>query len=214
MELNISLEHGPLTAEIKASEEEDYEEVLEDLAGFLEDHPSLINGSSLESTKETSSNVTESKNATEASLANFSDGDDLQLEYDEVEIENEMLRPILERVEIGEDEFMRTFEVHEDITPRILTPEDVPGESVGEKILNASLVLTTIWQDCYDEQWMKTSDLSTALEQSGMKDRVDYIYNQKNWKSLFNKEGKSRGTKLRITRLGKDKADDLIKKMV
>lgn len=212
MELHISLEYGALNAEISASEQDDYEEVLQTLADFLNEHPQLANNlsdSPEEGSEDKSRNREKTDNAPLSQYTSKADGEKSSSDT----IENEMLRSLLGDVNVSEDDFIRTFEAHEDVAPRILKPDLVPGETKGERILNASLVITTICQECYNKNWMKTSELSNSLEQSGLSSRTDYIYNQDNWQSLLNKDGEKRGTKLRVTRLGKDKAEELIKSM-
>lgn len=215
MDLRLTVERGSITAEIEATEDEEYTAVLEELADFVEEHPEFVKETSPHSgDAELCQNENRSDSA-DAALSEFGDENSTILEDNEEQndIENEMLRILLERVEISEDNFIRTFEVAKDVKPRILVPEEVPGETKSERMLNAALVLSTIWQDCYEEEWLKSSDLSDALEQSGLGDRTDYIYNQDNWQKLLNKGGQGRGTKIKPTRLGEDKAEELIETM-
>ncbi|MFC7215161.1 hypothetical protein ACFQO4_13880 [Saliphagus sp. GCM10025334] len=210
MELKLTLEHGALSAQIEASEEDNYTQVLDDLATFLEDHPELAINRDVETPQEPNPEPEQSTESKDAVLAEFTETDSGSPSSSVETISREILRPLLKEIDVSEDEFIRVFEVDEEVTPRILTSDDIPGETKGEKILNASLILTTIWQECYGEKWMKTSELSDSLEQSGLSNRTDYIYNQENWQAMFNKDGEKRGTKLRVTRLGKDKAEELM----
>lgn len=209
MKISLTFEQGPITAEVEATEEDDYAQFLEDLAEFLDDHPELVSGDG-RSELDRESNGKEGGDGAEGE--DEMDHTDKK-ESEELKVDNEFLRPILEEVGIEEEKFVRLFEVHEDVTPRILDADKLPGDSPGKKIMNASALILTLWQECYDETWMKTSELSDALEQSSLSDRTDYIYNQDNWKSLFDRDGEGRGTKLRVTRLGKDRSEDLMTQM-
>lgn len=206
MEVTITFNQGPLEAEIHASDEDDYRKILDDLADFVNKHPELVEKPNPGTTP---SQTTGGRSDQAGDEAQESEG-----KVSSLEVENEMLRPVLRETNIDEESFIRVFEVHKDVTPRILNTEILPGDSPGKMVLNASAILLTLWQECYDETWMKSSDLSDTLEQSGISDRTDYIYNQSNWQSLFDKQGEGRGTKLRVTRLGKDEGVALMKEMV
>lgn len=214
MDLRLTIEHGAITAEIEASDGDDYREVLEELADFAEEHPDFVKSQKTEEDDLGQSNT--DSDTTETNLKEFADEPSAGSDIDsgDEEVENKMLRPLLESLDVSEDDFIRTFEVAEDVTPRILAPEKVPGETKSEKFLNAALVISKIWQDCYGEPWLKSSELSDSIEQSGLGERTDYIYSQDGWQRLLNKEGQSRGTKIQPTRLGEDKAEEVITQMV
>lgn len=216
MDIRLTVEHGAITAEIEATEEDDYTDVLEKLANFAEEHPDFVEESNSRLDEDESDQDERRSNAEDTHLSEFSEKESTELDEgnEEREIENDMLRPLLKRLDVSEGDFIRTFEVAEDVSPRILAPEKLSGETKSERMLNAALVLSTIWQDCYGEEWLKSSELSDALEQSGLGDRSDYIYNQDDWQRLLNKNGQGRGTKIKPTRLGEDKAEKLIETMV
>ena len=216
MNLQLTVEHGSITAEIEATEEDDYTAVLEELADFAQEHPDFVEKRDSQPSDNDQNQVETSPDSADANLSRFSDklSTEVNGNSGEIEIENDILRPLLERLDVPEEDFIRTFEVAEDVNPRILAPEKVSGETKSERMLNAALVLSTIWQDCYGEEWLKSSVLSDALEQSGLGDRTDYIYNQDDWQKYLNKNGQGRGTKIKPTRLGEDKAEKLIKTMV
>lgn len=216
MNLELTVEYGSITAEIEATDEDDYTKVLEELAEFAEEHPEFVERANFQPVTNEPNQEETHPDPMDADLSEFSDDSSVGNEESskKQEIENDMLRPLLERVNVSEGDFIRTFEVAEEVTPRILTPEQLSGETKSEKMLNAALILSTIWQDCYGEEWLKSSDLSDALEQSGLGDRTDYIYNQDDWQKLLNKNGQGRGTKIKPTRLGEDRAEELIEAMV
>jgi hypothetical protein len=216
MNLELTVEYGSITAEIEATDEDDYTKVLEELAEFAEDHPEFVKRTDFQSVTNEPNQEKEHSESMDADLSKFSDESSIDSKENSntQEVENDMLQPLLERLDVSEGDFIRTFEVAEDVTPRILAPEELSGETKSEQMLNAALILSTVWQDCYGREWLKSSDLSDALEQSGLGDRTDYIYNQDDWQRLLNKNGQGRGTKIKPTRLGEDRAEELIEAMV
>lgn len=208
MDISITFAEGPVEAEIEATDEDDYVSVLDDLAEFLNEHPELefdSEGGAEVEVEQKSEPPQQAQATLDSSVKKGESAED---------VENERLRAIVEHSGVPEDKITRMFELHEDVIPRILDGEAVRGDTPGVRVLNAASAILTVWQDCYGEEWMKSGKLADALEQSpNLPDRTDYIYNQNNWKSLFNRQGEGRGTELRVTRLGKDKGLEVIQEM-
>lgn len=208
MDISITFEQGPISAEIEATEDDDVMAVLNDFAAFIEQNPRLAQPSESQH-RETAGSAKGTTHDSEAEEVGDGTG---QNEANE-EYDNQMLKPLLENIDVAEEDFIRLVEVHEDVTPRLLQSGKLPADSATERIYNAAAVLLTVHQTCYEEEWMKSSDLSDALVDSGLSDRTDYIYNKETWNSHFDKDGEGRGTKLRMTRLGMDMGEELIEEM-
>ncbi|MFU1783844.1 hypothetical protein ACM16X_20985 [Haloarcula japonica] len=182
MDIQITFRDGPIEAEVSATEDEQYTEVLDALAEFVEEYDAVGPSEPQETidSPTDSGTVDATTSARQAAEAETVESNTL---FNEVDATDAELQRVLKtgRVEDGDVEQF----------PEIIGNTDVLGTSVAERLLNGATVILTILEDAHDVSRVRTTDLKDALGESGL--------NEDNWPNVHQQENKdvyldSRGT--------------------
>jgi hypothetical protein len=180
MEIQISFQDGPIEAEVVAAEDEEYTDVLDALAEFVEDYDGVGSRAQGPADNPTDGVKVNSETPTEKSDSDTGESNSF---FDEVDATDAELQRVLKtgRVEDGDvEEF-----------PEIIGNIDLLGTSDAEKLLNGSAIILTTLDEVHSTSRVKTTDLKEALENSDL--------NGDNWPNVHQQENKevyldSRGT--------------------
>lgn len=201
MEINIKFQDGPIVAEIHANEEDNYEDVLEDLAGFVDNYGELTGD--VDSSQQTLPEVGSENEETENKPGEPT--------------EEHTKNPILANTGISESQFSRILkrgrvndeDIHE--PPRIIGNTDLLGESKSLQMLHAATIIVTVFDDLYGIKKVKTSKIKEGVKDSGINiDNWDNIHRLDEKEIYFDSRGRGRTATMEIRPPGKDKAYELI----
>lgn len=205
MKLSINFEQGPWSVEIEASEDEDYSAVISELKELFEEYE----------VQEQDAHISKNEEKAESKgLPGSEDAKSLE-EFAPEGIDGSNFKECVNKSGLNPEDFLKLFEIERDRNPRIIGGNEViEGSTNSEKMEKGALVLLTIWDELYGESWVKTSTLKDALRDSGLPyDRFDSVYNRSDFNRNFSREGRGRGAKLKITRVGKDEAFELMREI-
>ncbi|WP_276259899.1 hypothetical protein [Haloglomus litoreum] len=207
MEITITFRDGPIEAEIRTSEEEDYDKVLTELAEFVDGYGPVHRQQ--EPAEDGSEPETEE------------DPQQVTLSESSEESDEDVSNPVVAEIDATEFEFYSVLQegrVNEDEVeefPAILTAPDVLGDSEQERAINAAAVIMTVLSDIHDIERIKTSDLKSAVGESGIAESV--------WKNTsrveerdvyFNSRGRGGSATVEIRPPGKAVGYEQIERLV
>lgn len=229
MKVNVRFEDGPISADIVAEGEDEFNDVLNELANFVNDYHKMVNGDLRETRFDWEGNeeqvtldsIEESEDDEEVNEKSSDEKSEQamctesELSASTADAKTEEYRPIVEKTGLSEERLRKIIDCGDaENGPRILASNFLPAESRREETLNGTIVLLTLWKTCHGEFWKGTADIINALEESGMKDeRFKRIYNHGEWDTYLQKKGERRGTELGIVPIGEDKGFELIEEM-
>jgi len=180
MDIRITFRDGPVEAEITAEGDEAYSEVLEALGEFVEDFDVTRPVESQASVSSDPDYTVDSRSTVVTADSTTGKSNSLS---DEVDATNSELYRVLKtgRTEDGD---VAEF-------PEIIGNTEVLGSTIGERLLNGSVIILTILEEAHGIDRVKTTDLKNALGNSGL--------DTDNWPSVHSQENKevyldSRGT--------------------
>ncbi|WP_255167127.1 hypothetical protein [Natrononativus amylolyticus] len=211
MDINITFQHGPIEAEIKANEEDDYEEVLKALKNITEDYPPA---DPLPNTDENLEEVDQQE--TDVGKEEADDQKGVEQDFHEQEALDGFTNRVSSLNDLSEQKLYRLVkagrvedgEIKEH--PRYIGDNDLLGDNGQHRLLNASILLLTVLDDFHGIKKMKTSELKQALADSGL--------NEDNWRNVgrveeediyLNRRGKGPSATTEIRPPGKDEAYQL-----
>ena len=171
MEIHLSLQVGPLEAEITADNEEDYEGELIQLMDFIQGHEEQL--STIDQLGVQSAGSTEGNNQSESEQ--LVDNQKVDTESKEEGTEDSRstdhsgsFSSLLRKVDVSLEEVSGVIDVDPELEepPLVLANAEQLGETVKGRQLTGSLLLLCAWKECYDESPVLVSDLKDALEHS------------------------------------------------
>lgn len=199
MEMSITFEDGPITAEISVEEGESYRDVLESLADFVDGytpHPTEKMEEVGNQNPRPTSYKMDGDGPTEEGLSNLH------------EIPDSKLFRLIKTGRVENDEIKEL--------PRIIGDAKNLGDSAGRKLLNGAIVILTTFDDFHGMRRVKTSDLMQALEDSGI-----YVGNFtrdigkiKEADVFLNRRGRGNSATTEIRPPGKDEAYRIVEKLI
>ena len=129
-------------------------------------------------------------------------------------INNDKLKPILKELEMTESNFLRSFEVDEELPPRVLEGDKVPGGSDRDLMENGALILATLWRKCYGKEWISGSEMKEALNNSHLpNEHFGDVYKRSSFSKHFKEKGERKGKKIKVNRRGMDEAIEIMKEI-
>lgn len=211
METTVTFEYGPLTVEIHAREDENYQDEILDLMRFLENHQEQFEEIGVESgAAEIHPEKTEM-----VSLDQF-ESEEPQ-EDDESEAGAGLLGPIASELRISVAELREFLHVDPDNDDLPVMYVDELGD-IGKKQTDrqrvASLVLLYLWHECYDEDRVKSSALKDALELSNVSSSGMANMYQGDGDRYFDRRGRGPTATVALTPPGKRQARKVIRRLV
>ncbi|RDZ33921.1 MULTISPECIES: hypothetical protein [unclassified Haloferax] len=219
MDIHLSLQIGPLEAEITADSEEDYEKELVQLMDFIqrrEEQLSTLSQLSVQSAVPT-------EDSGQSGSERLDDNQKVDTESEEEETEDAAstgytgpLSSLLRKVDVSLRDVSEVIDIDPGLEepPLILTNTEQLGETVKDQQLTGSLLLLCAWKECYDESPVMVSDLKDALEHSGVSTNNLYqMYDYSVANQSLRQSGNGRGTKVRLTRVGEREAFERIEQI-
>jgi hypothetical protein len=222
MDIEITYRDGPVQAEIRANEEEDYREVLDALSEFVDDYGGVTQTSVTANGEPEDS---ENEHGGDATLAEFDGGqaDEIKSSGDEdaVSRDDDPDNRLLAETGLTEDELYRILKVGKvdddevDVFPRIIGETDILGDTIKERLLNGSTIILTVLSDYHGVDRVKTSNLKQALKDSGMKADSNFgnISTLREGEIYLNRRGSGNSATTEIRPPGRDKAYELVQKL-
>lgn len=208
METTVTFEHGPLTVEIHALEEDNYQEELLDLLEFLDSNQEQFEGIDAPSEPQ---ELTPGKPEV-ASLDQFKDGDEEEL--GEEKDSDSPLSEIASELRIPVRELDVFLDVGEERPVMYLDELDDIGKKQSERQRVVSLILLYLWHEYYDKQRVKSSALKGALELSNVSSSGMANMYQGDGDRYFDRRGRGPSATVKLTPPGKRQARKLLREFV
>jgi hypothetical protein len=210
MEISITFRDGPIDVEVSANEEESYIKVLEEIGKFVEQYDPAGYQMQRESHKKNSNNSADRnlvENAGQGSGSEFTDSTAENSHLDSVDAtESELLRVL--RLGSSDGDEVEEF-------PEIIADVDVLGDSNQDRLLNGSIVLLTVLDEVHGISRVSTSELKTALGDSGVDvDNWANIGRPANADVYLNRRGSGSSATTAIREPGKEDAYEHIQALV
>jgi len=210
METTVTFEYGPLTVEIHAREDEDYQDEILNLLRFLENHQEQFEEIGVESgVAEMHPDKTET-----VSLDEFEDeGGNEEIEE---ETEPGPLDPIASELRLSVSDLKDFLYVDPDDDDLPVMYIDELGD-IGEKQTDrqrvASLILLYLWHECYDKDRVKSSVLKDALELSNVSSSGMANMYQGEGDRYFDRQGRGPTASVALTPPGKRQARKVLRRL-
>jgi len=206
MDIQITFQDGPIEAEIKASEHEDYTEVLDQLAEFVDDYDAMGPIQPLENIESDPTKAKTRERSTENSTTETTESNSNSF-FDEVDATDSELHRVLKfgTVEDGE---VKEF-------PEIIADPALIGNSKPERLLNGAIIILSVLDDVHGISRVKTIELKDALSRSGLpEDSWSSIRTIEAENVYLNRRGKGSSATTEIREPGKEDAYEFIESLV
>ncbi|WP_092635337.1 hypothetical protein [Haloplanus vescus] len=210
METTVTFEYGPLTVEIHARDDENYQDEILDLLRFLENHQEQFEEIGVESEV---AEMKSDKTGT-VSLDQFEDGE--RNEEDEEEPDSTALGSIASELQLSVTNLKDFLYVDSDGDdfPVIYVDE---FEDIGERQTDrqrvASLILLYLWHECYDKDRVKSGVLKDALELSNVSSSGMANMYQGEGDRYFDRRGRGPTATVALTPPGKRQARKVLRRL-
>ncbi|REA05535.1 hypothetical protein DEQ92_04450 [Haloferax sp. Atlit-6N] len=206
METTVTFEYGPMTVEIHALNDEDYQEEVLDLMQFIENNQDQFNEFGVDQVSpEIESDKTES-----TSLESFA-----QNGVEEENTEPGPLHSIASQLHVSESQLERFLHVNpDDDEMPVLYSEELGkiGKRQTDRQRVASLILLYVWHECYEANRVKSSKLKDALELSSISSSGMANMYQGEGDRYFNRAGRGPSATVKLTPPGKRQARKILRK--
>lgn len=206
MDIRITFRDSPIEAEIRADEDEEYVEVLEQLADFAGEHE--VSGQSTNQSEVRTDSVEDEQSADDGSSQEVrSSKDHSNSTFSNVSATDSELQHVI-KLGKSNDEDVEKF-------PQIIGETDLLGDDEPLRLLHASAVILTTLDDAHGISRVNTGDLKDAVGDSGLS--LEGWDNQKRIDErdvYFNRTGSGPSARTEIRDPGKEKAYELIELLV
>lgn len=194
MEANATLDYGALQVELRAENAADLESELSQIITFLESNEDRINGIFGDISP---------PNVDDSEHGNGDSDDDSRLQNGD----REGPLAALARNLRTDEELLEDFILTDDELPQLYVEDiRVIGNNKTDRQRNASLILLYIWDECYDVERVKTSDLKNALSMSGISESNLANMYQGQGDRFFDRSGRGASATIGLTTPGKRRA--------
>gem|GEM_PF-2380843 len=203
MEVTLTLDHGPLHAEVTGEDWETVESEVVEIAEFLGENDDLFENLDVDATEPTEEEQSElGSNFWEDS----EEPDDGEPAPDE---SNHALAPLAREIDVPPTDIEDIVFADASGTdnPQIITDNSVLGDSKTGRQRNATYFLLLVWDYCYDEKRVKNSKVKTVLSLSGISDKSLYnIWSYGEYKGHFDQQGRGSSATVSLTGPGEREA--------
>ncbi|NLV08192.1 hypothetical protein GOC83_18885 [Haloarcula rubripromontorii] len=224
MDIHVTLRHGPLEVDIDADSDDEYQSELLNLLEFLEEYEERFSDLEPEPDESETDESGESEEG-QASMDAFTGGEVLS-EQDQVSNEGDSsvangdedtIETVAKKANASPEQLREFIDIDpEREEPPFIVPET--GEFADTKTRRqfiGSLILLAVWDDCYEEDRMKSSTLKDALEFSDIdSDSMYNMYDLADAESAFDKSGMGRNATVGLTRPGKREAYKTLRELL
>jgi len=221
MDVHVSLCHGPLEIEINATGEDDYEKELLELLEFVEEHEERLEGLNVDASAESSEKDEGEPSTGQVSMEQFSgdtqSGGSNKKSPEESTADEELLGSLPKKIDASPEAIREIIDIDPsgEEPPFLLVDTDEFGNTKKRRQFVTSLLILAVWDECYEEDRMKSSELKDALEHSGVSSSSMYnMYNLDNADSFFHKQGRGGNTTLKLRRPGKREAHKRLRELI
>lgn len=208
MDISVRLDQGPMSIEITADTEEDYESEVLNVLDFLEENSTRLEKFGL---AEEFGEVEMSETGTDAKITQEWETDESE------EGEEDPIAPLSERVGLPEDKLKELFDIDpegEDIPLLIIDDAEVLGDSKVKRQRSAALMLLLVYEVCYGEERMGSSDLKDSLADSRIEEtNLFQIYNG-DGERYFDTRGRGPSATVGLKRPGRRQARKEIRNLI
>lgn len=204
MELVVELDTGPVNAEFSGEDWSEVEPELQGLINFLEkNHETLSEIAPYSTNPQYTGDVAGADGAAPNGGLDSEASGEADSKPDEGPLAS-LVRKTGKSVE-GLDDLVYVDPDGEEL-PQVLAEKSVLGGSKAERQRNAAYMILAVWDECYGEERMKTSDFKDILTMSGISD--NNLYNA--WvgagKGDFHSTGQGPSATVGLTGPGKRQA--------
>lgn len=210
MEINVTFRDGPINAEVSATEEESYIEVLEELGRFVEEYDATgyqMQGAPQQQTPDNSNDESSQKDTEQEDVSEFAESSSENSYFDQVDATNSELLRVLKIGSVSGGE-IEEF-------PEIIGEADVLGDSNQYRLLNGSIVLLTVLDEVHGISRVSTSELKNALGNSGLNiDNWANVGRPANADVYLNRRGSGSSATTEVREPGKEDAYEQIQALV
>ena len=224
MDIHVTLRHGPLEVDIDASSEDDYQSELLDLLEFLEEYEERFSDLEPDLDESKSEDDSESLDG-QASMDAFTGGEGTsekeqgsnEGDSNGVDGGKDALEPLAKKANASPEQLREFIDIDpEREEPPFIVPETSEfADTKTRRQFIGSLILLAIWNDCYEEDRMKSSTLKDGLEFSGIdSDSMYNMYDLADAESAFDKSGKGQSATVGLTRPGKREAYKTLRELL
>jgi hypothetical protein len=207
MEIRTTLELGELEIEIKAEEDEEYEQEMLRVLEFLREH------------KEEFGNITTAKRAervVEREDESQSSENDEEFESESESEDSDYLNQLASSLRLDEDMVREVFLL--DGKPMLYLDDydemEVLGKKKTERQRRASLMLLYLWHEFLEVDRVKSGELKDAIQMSGISESSLANIYQNEGENLFDRAGRGPTATVALTAPGKRRARKVIQKFI
>lgn len=204
MELVVEFDTGLVNAELKGDSWAEIEPELQGMIGFLQDEDGALSEIATHSIlPQHTAGVTKAVGAASGAVPPSGKREDAGSDPD-----GGPLAALVRKTGKSVDELDELVYVDPDgeELPQVLADKSVIGDSKAERQRNAAYMILAVWDECYGEERMKTSDFKDILTMSGISD--NNLYNA--WvgagKGDFHSTGQGPSATVGLTGPGKRQA--------
>lgn len=200
MDIRFTVHCGSLEVEVEGADDEDYQTELLEILDFIEEHEGRL--MDLQQSSIDQPPDVESKQST---VTTFWDDSSDERNSSEEAVDGPIVA-FANKLNMDTDQLTVVIDIDPagEELPFIIPEMTDLADTRQERQFRAALMLLATWQDCYDKDRMKSSDLKDALEYSGIdSDQLSTMYRDINEAdSYFDRQGRGRSATVALTRPG------------
>lgn len=209
MELTVTFQHGPLDAEFTGENRAEIQQNLIEFVEFLEENSEHFEGFEF-------SEAEDDYEETVLDSDRWGEDDESKSETEGPSDDSHPLGPLARKANTtveSLDEIVYVDPNNEE-EPQLMVDKSLLGDNKTERQRAAAYVILYVWEDCYNEERMKTSKLMNILTMSGISDND--LFNA--WKGPgqgnFNPKGSGSSATVGLTGPGKRRSLKIIQDLV
>jgi len=219
MDIHVSLKYGPLSVEIDANEEDDYQAEILDILEFVGEFDEQMEILNANPHIEESEEDDEMPSKDQVSIDEFDEPLDepTQDESEGAVVNKEVLGSLPKKLNASPRSIHKVVDIEptSEGPPFVLADTDDFGDTKTKRQLTTSLMILAVWDECYEPDRMKSSLLKDALEYSGIdSSNMFNMYHLEDVDAYFDKRGRGGNTTIKLTRPGKREAHKKLRELI
>jgi len=211
MNVEIEFRYGPLQVEVESEGEEEYAEVLENVADFIDQNEALFESVPVEESPNGEGNSGEATELSDYSTSNSGPED----EHTDEDVLS--WQKMVEESGVSKEKLRYMFGVEEGVVPHILFGDRLTDESNTEQMLRGTLLILVVWEDYYGNKSLTKEEIVDSLRKSGLhNNNYHNVYQRGDFGTYFIRddvdraEGGGETSEIALTPPGKSKGYELI----
>lgn len=214
MEIRVKLQEGPITVEVFANEDEDYESEITGVLDLLDENVARLESYARSPEKANFGRIDSELDGVEA---NTEEEEIKRVDESNVADDDSPLQPLSELVDVPISKLEGLIDVNPEAEEYpILYVEDLDllGNSRVERQRRASLIILLSHRECYGEERMLSSDLKDSLVDSGVDEQSMFKMYQGKGERYFDTKGRGPSATLALKRPGRREAKKEIRNLI